>query len=38
MRLREITTSGVVTAAAEASALEAARLMRDHRFYFHERG
>lgn len=31
MRLSEIMTSGVVTAGAEASALEVARLMRDHR-------
>lgn len=31
MRLREIMTSGVVTATAEASALDVARLMRDHR-------
>ncbi|HVD41818.1 MAG TPA: CBS domain-containing protein [Solirubrobacterales bacterium] len=31
MRLSEIMTSGVVTATAEASALEVARLMRDHR-------
>ena len=31
MRLSEIMTAGVVTAAAEASALEVARLMRDHR-------
>ncbi|HEU5252841.1 MAG TPA: CBS domain-containing protein [Solirubrobacterales bacterium] len=31
MRLSEIMTSGVVTAEAEASALEVARLMRDHR-------
>ncbi len=31
MRLSEIMTSGVVTANAEASALEVARLMRDHR-------
>lgn len=31
MRLSEIMTSGVVTADAEASALEVARLMRDHR-------
>ncbi|HEY6145248.1 MAG TPA: CBS domain-containing protein [Solirubrobacterales bacterium] len=31
MRLGEIMTSGVVTAAADATALEAARLMRDHR-------
>jgi CBS domain-containing protein len=31
VRLSEIMTSGVVTATAEASALEVARLMRDHR-------
>ncbi|HWO47131.1 MAG TPA: CBS domain-containing protein [Solirubrobacterales bacterium] len=31
MRLSEIMTAGVVTAGAEASALEVARLMRDHR-------
>ena len=31
MRLSEIMTSGVVTAGAEASALQVARLMRDHR-------
>lgn len=31
MRLSEIMTSGVVTAGAEASALDVARLMRDHR-------
>ena len=31
MRLSEIMTSGVVTAGAEASVLEVARLMRDHR-------
>jgi len=31
VRLSEIMTSGVVTAGAEASALEVARLMRDHR-------
>jgi CBS domain-containing protein len=31
VRLSEIMTSGVVTASAEASALEVARLMRDHR-------
>ncbi len=31
MRLSEIMTSGVVTAGAQASALEVARLMRDHR-------
>lgn len=31
MRLREIMTSGVVTAAPEASALSVARQMRDHR-------
>lgn len=31
MRLSEIMTAGVVTASAEASALEVARLMRDHR-------
>jgi CBS domain-containing protein len=31
VRLSEIMTSGVVTADAEASALEVARLMRDHR-------
>jgi CBS domain-containing protein len=31
VRLSEIMTAGVVTAAAEASALEVARLMRDHR-------
>lgn len=31
MRLSEIMTSGVVTATGEASALEVARLMRDHR-------
>ena len=31
MRLSEIMTSGVVTAGAEATALEVARLMRDHR-------
>ncbi len=31
MRLSEIMTAGVVTAQAEASVLEVARLMRDHR-------
>jgi CBS domain-containing protein len=31
VRLSEIMTSGVVTATGEASALEVARLMRDHR-------
>jgi CBS domain-containing protein len=31
VRLSEIMTAGVVTATAEASALEVARLMRDHR-------
>lgn len=31
MRLGEIMTSGVVTATADATALEVARLMRDHR-------
>ena len=31
MRLSEIMTAGVVTATAQASALEVARLMRDHR-------
>ena len=31
MRLSEIMTSGVVTATEEASALDVARLMRDHR-------
>ncbi len=31
MRLREIMTAGVVTAAPEASAVAVARLMRDHR-------
>jgi len=31
VRLSEIMTSGVVTAGAEASALQVARLMRDHR-------
>lgn len=31
MRLSEIMTAGVVTAAPETSAVEAARLMRDHR-------
>jgi len=31
VRLSEIMTSGVVTAGAEASVLEVARLMRDHR-------
>ncbi|HMI82422.1 MAG TPA: CBS domain-containing protein [Solirubrobacterales bacterium] len=31
MRLSEIMTAGVVTATAEASALDVARLMRDHR-------
>jgi CBS domain-containing protein len=31
VRLSEIMTAGVVTAQAEASALEVARLMRDHR-------
>ena len=31
MQLREIMTAGVVTAGTQASALEVARLMRDHR-------